>query len=78
MVLNLAVAALSKRILNKCQELCPDKVDVFAQTPYYPGYPSLMDIPTARWNSTANPSSPWTIEIVTLVTIKYSIYIIMC
>lgn len=67
MVLNMAVAALSKRILSKCQESCPDQVQVFAQTPYYPGYPYLMALPTARWNSTADPSSPWTIEIVTLV-----------
>ena len=69
MVINVAVMALSKKLLAKCASMkinCPDHVDVFAQTPYYSVYSSMMElIPNVIWNVNADPSSPWTIEIVT-------------
>lgn len=68
MVLNLAVAALSRKMLSSCTKDCPEKVDVFAQTPYYAGYPGLAELQgsaTARWNTDADPNSSWTIEILT-------------
>ena len=59
-------------ILQKCVNAgrtdCPPAVDVFVQTPFYSGYPSLVEyISTANWNPRANISSEFTIEIVTLV-----------
>ncbi len=69
MVINVAVAALSKKILANCTGGCPSRVEYFAQTPYYTGYTYLMDIPTAVWNPNADPESPWTIEILTSVNI---------
>lgn len=67
MVLNLAVAALSRKMLAGCTQDCPSKVDVFVQTPYYTDYQNLREIEsaTARWNPAADPNSPWTIEILT-------------
>lgn len=71
MVINVAIAALSKKILASCTQDCPSHIDVFAQTPYYSAYPFLseLDSTTARWNPNADPNSPWTIEILTLVSI---------
>ena len=67
MVLNLAVSALSKKILAKCTHNCPGQVDVFAQRPYYGAFANLLDFSTAQWNPDADPASPWTIEIHTSV-----------
>jgi hypothetical protein len=67
MILNVAVAALSKKILASCTHDCPEQVEVFAQRPYYSGYPQLMNFSTTKWNPDADPKSPWTIEINTSV-----------
>ena len=68
MVLDAAVSALSKKLLSACTQDCPTHVEFFAQRPYYPGYGGLVDFPTAKWNPDADPDSPWTIEILTLVS----------
>ena len=48
---------------------CPSVVDVFAQPPFYSGYISIVgQVPRARWNVSADPSSPYTIEILTYVS----------
>ena len=74
MVINVAVAAMSKRMLESCKDECPDQVDVFAQLPYFSTYKFMMtQIPTARWNASADPNSPWTIEIVTSVSKSFII-----
>ena len=66
MVLNLAMIALSKKILARCTQDCPEKVDVFSQRPYFMGYKRIADsIPTTQWNPDADPNSPWTIEMNT-------------
>lgn len=68
MVLNMAIGVLSRKILADCSQDCPSKVDVFAQTPYYMAYSDLSELKsgaTAQWNANADPTSPWTIEIVT-------------
>jgi hypothetical protein len=50
MILNLAVSALSKKVLASCSHDCPSQVDVFAQRPYYSGFSDLIDFSTIRWN----------------------------
>ena len=70
MVLSVAVEALAKKILARCTQDCPEKVDVFAQRPYYTGY-AMLDLPTAQWNPDADPRSPWTIEFNTSVRYFY-------
>ena len=68
MVIYVTVVALTEKILKSCSVNCPDRVDVFSQVPYYSSYPDIIArISTARWNLSADPNSPWTIEIVTLV-----------
>ncbi|XP_064387369.1 uncharacterized protein LOC135335756 [Halichondria panicea] len=69
MVIHSALAVISKRILQECSsslEVCPTAVDVFAQAPYYPGYIFISsNCPNTRWNASADPNSPFTIEILT-------------
>ena len=67
MILNIAVEALSKKMLASCTQDCPEYVEVFAQRPYYIGYTRFLDFSTVKWNPDADPKSPWTIEIDTLV-----------
>ena len=59
-------------LLQSCEGSgCPSAVDVFAQAPYYFGYISIVgQVPGARWNASADPSSPYTIEILTLVNYR--------
>ena len=72
MVIYITVVALTEKILKSCSVNCPDRVDVLAQVPYYASYPDIIArISTARWNLSADPNSPWTIEIVTLVLYNY-------
>lgn len=66
MVIHATIIALSEQILQNCTVNCPSKVDVLVQSPYYSGYPSIVGlVGTAQWNSTADPASPYTIEILT-------------
>jgi hypothetical protein len=66
MMLHATVAALSEMILKNCTANCPPVVDVMAQPPYYDNYPYIVGIvQTARWNTSADPTSPYTIEILT-------------
>ncbi|CAI8010915.1 Tryptophan aminotransferase-related protein 3 [Geodia barretti] len=66
MMLHATVAALSEMILKNCTSNCPPVVDVMAQPPYYDNYPYIVGIvQTARWNTSADPTSPYTIEILT-------------
>ncbi|XP_065896729.1 uncharacterized protein [Dysidea avara] len=70
-LLYVAIIALSRSIINKCVNAgrtdCPSAVDVFVQTPFYPGYPLLIEyISTTNWNPQANTSSEFSMEIVTL------------
>lgn len=40
------------------------------QPPYYDNYPDLVGlVKTARWNASADPESPYTIEILTYVLV---------
>ena len=65
------ILLLLQKCVNAGRSDCPSAVDVFVQTPFYPGYPSLIEyISTANWNPQANTSSEFTMEIVTLVTLQ--------
>ena len=77
MVLNAAVYALSKKLLSACEQDCPAYVEYFAQRPYYFGFSNLLDFSTAKWNPEADPHSPWTIEIFTLVMIIMGTYVLI-
>jgi hypothetical protein len=66
MMLHATIAALSEMILKSCTSDCPPVVDVLVQSPYYNAYPDLVGlVKTARWNTSADPSSSFTIEILT-------------
>jgi L-tryptophan--pyruvate aminotransferase len=66
MMLHATIAALSQMILKSCTSNCPAVVDVLVQPPHYENYLFLVDmVKTAKWNSTADPDSPYTIEILT-------------
>ncbi len=68
MVISVAVQAISRKILSTCGGHCPSHIDVFTQLPRYPLYSYMMDhVPNVQWNDSADPLSPWTIEIVTYV-----------
>lgn len=66
MMLHATIAALTEMILKNCTSNCPSTVDVLVQPPYYSNYPYLVDlVKTAHWNTSADPLSPYTIEILT-------------
>lgn len=66
MMLHATISALSQMILDNCISNCPPVVDVLVQPPYYENYPYVVDlVKTAQWNTTADPDSPYTIEILT-------------
>lgn len=67
MMLYAALEAVGEKLLENCSgPHCPHQIDVFAQAPYYAGYSTLLQYAKhAKWNPSATPTSPWTVEILT-------------
>ena len=60
-------------LLKNCTSNCPPVVDVLVQPPYYDNYPNIVGlVKTARWNTSADPDSPYTIEILTYVAMTWT------
>ncbi len=69
MVTYSAVIAIAEKLLENCSRPdCPDHIDVFTQPPYYDVYAySFQHVKIANWNPQADPTSDYTVEIVTYV-----------